>query len=171
MYFGAESASETVLEYYNKKIKPAQIVSAVANAKEAGHDRRHIVHSRCASGVGRRDQEDHGMISGLRPHAVEINILDYLVGTPLWQQMEVDGIIGPDDWKRNHRVYEYVKEKDRNKLESVGPTRIRCLPERVEEQVRGSGTDVAAGAQQDRQARGVQQHVQSPGPGGRGQWP
>ncbi len=35
MYFGAESASETVLEYYNKKIRPAQISAAVANAKEA----------------------------------------------------------------------------------------------------------------------------------------
>jgi hypothetical protein len=59
------------------------------------------------------------MITGLRPHAVEINILDYLVGTPLWQQMEADGIIGPDDWKRNHRVYEYVKERDREKLEGL----------------------------------------------------
>ncbi len=48
---------------------------------------------------------------------MEINILDYLVGTPLWQQMEKDGTIGPDDWKRNHRVYEYIKEKDREKME------------------------------------------------------
>jgi len=119
MYFGAESASEAVLEYYNKKIKPAQIVSAVENAKEADMI---VVTSFILGAPVESDNEIKktiDLITGLRPHAVEINILDYLVGTPLWQQMEVDGSIGPDDWKRNHRVYEYIKEKDRDKLEAL----------------------------------------------------
>ena len=119
MYFGAESASEPVLEYYNKKIKPAQIISAVKNAKEADMI---VVTSFILGAPVESDDEIRktiDFITRLRPHAVEINILDYLVGTPLWQDMEADGIIGPDDWKRNHRVYEYIKEKDRNELEGL----------------------------------------------------
>jgi anaerobic magnesium-protoporphyrin IX monomethyl ester cyclase len=119
MYFGAESASETVLEYYNKKIRPAQITTAVANAKAADMI---VITSFILGAPAESDEEIRKTIDfiyRLRPHAVEINILDYLVGTPLWQQMETDGIIGPDDWKRNHRVYEYVKEKDRDKMEAL----------------------------------------------------
>ncbi len=119
MYFGAESASESVLDYYNKKIKPAQIVSAVENAKEVDMI---VVTSFILGAPVESDEEIKktiDFITGLRPHAVEINILDYLVGTPLWQQMEADGVIGPDDWKRNHRVYEYVKGKDRDRLEAM----------------------------------------------------
>jgi anaerobic magnesium-protoporphyrin IX monomethyl ester cyclase len=119
MYFGAESASEPVLDYYNKKIKPAQIISAVENAKDADMI---VVTSFILGAPVESDQEMRKtieMISRLRPHAVEINILDYLVGTPLWQQMEEDGSLGPDEWKRNHRVYEYVKEQDRGKLEGL----------------------------------------------------
>ena len=119
MYFGAESASETVLEFYNKKIRPAQIVSAVENAKEADMI---VVTSFILGAPVETDEEIRKtleFITRIRPHAVEINILDYLVGTPLWQQMEAEGIIGPDEWKRNHRVYEYFKEKDRAKLEDM----------------------------------------------------
>jgi anaerobic magnesium-protoporphyrin IX monomethyl ester cyclase len=119
MYFGAESASETVLEYYNKKIRPAQIVSAVENAKEA--DMIVVTSFILGAPVESEDEirKTIDMISRLRPHAVEINILDYLVGTPLWQKMETEGSIGPDEWKRNHRVYEYDREKGREKLEGL----------------------------------------------------
>ena len=119
IYFGAESASETVLEYYNKKIKPAQIITAVQNAKAADMI---VVTSFILGAPVESDEEIRktiDLITELRPHAVEINILDYLVGTPLWQEMEASGIIGPDDWKRNHRVYEYIKNKDRGELEGL----------------------------------------------------
>lgn len=119
IYFGAESASETVLDYYNKKIRPAQIVTAVENAKEADM----IVVTSFILGAPVESEDDIRktieMIARLRPHAVEINILDYLVGTPLWQQKEKEGSIGPDEWKRNHRVYEYQKDKGRDKLEGL----------------------------------------------------
>jgi anaerobic magnesium-protoporphyrin IX monomethyl ester cyclase len=119
MYFGAESASETVLDYYNKKIRPAQIVAAVENAKEADMI---VVTSFILGAPVESDDEIRktiDMISRLRPHAVEINILDYLVGTPLWQQMEKEGSIGPDEWKRNHRVYEFFQDKGRDELEGL----------------------------------------------------
>ena len=119
IYFGAESASETVLEYYNKKILPAQIVTAVENAKEA--DMIVVTSFILGAPVESEDEirKTIDFITGLRPHAVEINILDYLVGTPLWQDMEAGGTVGPDDWKRNHRVYEYIEGKDKAMLEGL----------------------------------------------------
>jgi radical SAM superfamily enzyme YgiQ (UPF0313 family) len=119
MFFGAESASETVLDYYNKKIKPAQITEAVQNAKKVDMI---VVTSFILGAPVESDAEIKktiDFITGLRPHAVEINILDYLVGTPLWNEMEKGGTLGPDDWKRNHRVYEFVKDKDQDKLEAM----------------------------------------------------
>ncbi len=46
-------------------------------------------------------------IRELRPHGMQLNVLDVLVGTEIWQAMTRDGRIGPDDWKTNHRIYEY----------------------------------------------------------------
>jgi len=107
IYFGCESATPKVLEYYNKRIDPGMISQAVANAKEAGM----IVLTSFILGAEvetRGDMEQTlQFISQLRPHAVEINILDYLVGTPLWAEAMQKGIVGPQDWMTNHRVFEY----------------------------------------------------------------
>jgi hypothetical protein len=46
----------------------------------------------------------------LRPHGVQYNILDYLPGTPLWNDLKAQGLIGEDDWRSNHRVYEFFPE-------------------------------------------------------------
>ena len=46
-------------------------------------------------------------IRTLRPHAVQVNILDCLIGTPIWDGLVRDGIVAPGDWKRNHRIWEY----------------------------------------------------------------
>ena len=46
-------------------------------------------------------------IRGLRPHAVQVNILDCLIGTPIWDELTDQGVVSPDDWKRNHRIWEY----------------------------------------------------------------
>jgi anaerobic magnesium-protoporphyrin IX monomethyl ester cyclase len=107
IYFGCESASQKVLEYYNKRIDPEMISKAVANAKEAGM----IVLTSFILGAEIETKEDMDrtlqLIRQLRPHAVEINILDYLVGTPLWTEATQRGIVGPQDWTTNHRVFEY----------------------------------------------------------------
>ncbi|OPY33167.1 MAG: biotin synthase [Methanomassiliicoccales archaeon PtaU1.Bin124] len=107
IYFGCESASPKVLEYYNKRINPDMIAQAVGNAKEAGM----IVLTSFILGAEIETKEDMEQtlqfIRRLRPHAVEINILDYLVGTPLWNEAVEKGIIKPEDWTTNHRVFEY----------------------------------------------------------------
>lgn len=107
IYFGCESASPKVLDYYNKKIGPDAIAEAVKNAKAANM----IVLTSFIVGAEVEDKEDIAktidLIQDMRPHAVEINILDYLVGTPLWEDAQKRGIVRSNDWTTNHRVYEY----------------------------------------------------------------
>jgi hypothetical protein len=56
----------------------------------------------------------------LRPHGVQYNILDFLVGTPLWEEMKEKGTVKEDDWRTNHRVYEYYPEHaSREELEGL----------------------------------------------------
>ena len=107
IYFGCESASPKVLNYYNKRTDPDMIAQAVQNAKAANM----IVVASFILGAEVETKEDMyqtiHFIRRLRPHAVEINILDYLVGTPLWKEGEERGIIKPNEWTTNHRVFEY----------------------------------------------------------------
>lgn len=110
IYFGAESASPHVLKYYNKTISPQQTAEAVANAKKAGM----LVITSYIVGAPVETLEDVkntiGLARSLRPHGVQYNILDMLVGTPLWTSLGEQGMLSPDDWKTNHRVYEYYPE-------------------------------------------------------------
>ncbi|MDD1747281.1 MAG: B12-binding domain-containing radical SAM protein [Methanomassiliicoccales archaeon] len=107
IYFGAESASSRTLEYYKKHITPEKTATAVANAKDAGM----LVITSYIIGAPVERQEDVAktidFIRGSRPHAVQVNILDCLVGTEIWNDMCHQGLIGPEEWKTNHRIYEY----------------------------------------------------------------
>jgi anaerobic magnesium-protoporphyrin IX monomethyl ester cyclase len=119
MYFGAESGCQKVLDYYNKNINPEQTRAAVQAAKAANM----IVVTSFILGAPVETMEDKKQtiefIRSLRPHAVQINILDYLVGTPLWEEMEEAGRLQPEAWMTNHRVYEYDKGFDRATLEAL----------------------------------------------------
>src|SRR5690606_34704503 len=56
----------------------------------------------------------------LRPHGVQYNILDLLVGTPLWDDLRTKGVVKEEDWKTNHRVFEYFPENaSQAELESL----------------------------------------------------
>ncbi len=119
MYFGAESGCQKVLDYYNKNINPAQTRAAVQAAKAANM----IVVTSFIFGAPVESTEDKKQtiefIRSLRPHAVQINILDYLVGTPLWDEMEKVGRLSSEAWMTNHRVYEYDKGFDQATLEAL----------------------------------------------------
>jgi len=110
IYFGAESASKRVLDYYNKKATPEQTIDAVKNAKDAGM----MVITSFILGAPVESKEDMqktvDLISRLRPHGVQVNILDVLIGTKLWEDMSMEGKIKPEDWKKNHRIYEYMED-------------------------------------------------------------
>lgn len=107
IYFGVESASQHVLDYYKKGITPAESSKAVADAKRAGM----LVVASFIVGAPVESEEDMqrtvDFIRDNRPHGVQMNILDCLIGTPIWDGLVEKGIVGQDDWKRNHRIYEY----------------------------------------------------------------
>ena len=107
IYFGVESPSPHVLGYYKKGINALEAEKAVADAKRAGM----IVVASFILGApveSRADiQRTIDFIRGLRPHAVQVNILDCLIGTPIWESLVRAGVVAADDWKRNHRIWEY----------------------------------------------------------------
>jgi anaerobic magnesium-protoporphyrin IX monomethyl ester cyclase len=119
IYFGAESASEEVLEYYNKRTNPNQIREAVNNAKKAGM----LAVTSYIVGAPVETREDIDLtidlIKETRPHGIQMNILDCLVGTPIWDNLETNGITGPNDWKTNHRIYEYYDRFTKEELDEM----------------------------------------------------
>jgi anaerobic magnesium-protoporphyrin IX monomethyl ester cyclase len=120
IYFGAESATPHVLAWYNKRIKPEKTRAAVTNAKKAGM----LVVTSYIIGAPVETRADIertiSFIRDTRPHGVQVNILDCLVGTTIWDDLVAKGVPGPNDWKTNHRVYEYVAgELGREELESL----------------------------------------------------
>jgi anaerobic magnesium-protoporphyrin IX monomethyl ester cyclase len=120
IYLGAESVSPHVLEYYNKKQTAERTADAVFNAKAAGM----LVITSYIVGAPIESREDikrtiH-FAESLRPHGVQYNILDYLLGTPLWDEMKKKGVVKDSDWRTNHRVYEYYPEHlSRDELEGL----------------------------------------------------
>lgn len=106
IYFGAESRSKHVLDYYNKKITPEQTRKAVENARSVNM----LVIVSFILGAPVESREDIkktlDFIRLLKPHAVQINILDVLIGTELWKDMDRIGKIGQEDWKTNHKIYD-----------------------------------------------------------------
>jgi len=120
IYFGAESRSKHALDYYNKKITPEQTMKAVENAKKANM----IVITSFILGAPVESMEDLkktiNFIHQLKPHGIQMNILDILIGTKLWEDMSQRGKIGPEDWKTNHHIYEYEDSgHNRNELEKL----------------------------------------------------
>ncbi|HUV62228.1 MAG TPA: radical SAM protein [Thermoplasmata archaeon] len=107
MYFGVESGQKHVLNYYRKMIDVGDSRRAVADAKRAGM----IVVTSYIMGAPVETKDDMDktidLIRAMRAHGVQINILDCLVGTDIWSELERDGAVGADDWKTNHRIYEY----------------------------------------------------------------
>ncbi len=107
IYFGVESVSKNVLNYYNKHIHPEKAQEAIRNAKKAGM----LVVTSFIFGAPVETKDDIEstikFIKEARPHGVQVNILDCLIGTPIWDGLVADGIAGPDDWRTNHRIYDY----------------------------------------------------------------
>jgi anaerobic magnesium-protoporphyrin IX monomethyl ester cyclase len=109
MYFGIESPQKHVLEYYRKTVTAEQAEKAILDSKRAGMlvVTSYIVGAPVESMDDMKKTEE--FIRKVRPHALQVNILDCLIGTEIWANMEKEGIPGPDDWKTNHRIYEYSR--------------------------------------------------------------
>lgn len=120
IYFGIESPQKHVLEYYRKTITAEQAEKAIHDSKRAGMlvVTSYIVGAPVESADDMKKTEE--FIRKVRPQALQVNILDCLIGTEIWADLEKEGIPGPDDWKTNHRVYEYSRNgMTKDVLESV----------------------------------------------------
>jgi anaerobic magnesium-protoporphyrin IX monomethyl ester cyclase len=107
IYFGIESGSQRVLDYYRKGTTVEQIRNAVDNAKKA---RMNTIGSFILGApVENKKEIMHTLrfASSLRLHGTQFNILDLSPGTELWSEFERSGRIRKNDWKSNHRIYEY----------------------------------------------------------------
>ena len=109
IYFGVESTQKHVLDYFRKTITTEQAEKAILDAKRAGM----IVVTSYIFGAPVESIEDMRktieFIRRVRSHAVQINILDCLIGTEIWERLENESVIGPNDWVTNHRIYEYSR--------------------------------------------------------------
>lgn len=109
IFFGVESMSQKVLDYYNKTITPLQTRKAVENAKKAGM----MVITSFIFGAPIQTRtdilNDIDFIKQLRPHGIQLNILDCVIGTSIWDDLTRSGLVAADDWKTNHRCHEYFK--------------------------------------------------------------
>jgi len=120
IYFGVESGSQKILDYYKKNITTEKARTAVSNAKKAGM----IVVTSYIIGSPEESLDDiqktMDFISANRPHGIQINILDCLIGTPIWDDLVEKGVVGAGDWMRNHRTYEYNQNGfSKEKLEEL----------------------------------------------------
>jgi anaerobic magnesium-protoporphyrin IX monomethyl ester cyclase len=111
IYFGVESPQRHVLDYYRKTIEASQARKAIEDAKRAGM----LVVTSYIMGAPVESVDDMNctvdFIRSIRPHGVQINILDCLIGTEIWNRLDSEGLVKPDDWKRNHRIYEYNQNR------------------------------------------------------------
>ena len=107
VYFGVESSQKHVLNYYRKTIEASQSRKAIEDAKKAGMlvVTSYIIGAPVESAADMDSTAE--FIRSVRSHGVQVNILDCLIGTEIWKRLDNEGLIGPDDWKRNHRIYEY----------------------------------------------------------------
>ncbi|HIH00566.1 TPA: radical SAM protein [Thermoplasmata archaeon] len=107
IYFGVESPQTHVLDYYRKTIDVSRARKAIDDAKRSGM----LVVTSYIMGAPVESTEDMNctveFIRSVRPHGVQINILDCLIGTEVWNRLDRAGLVGPQDWKSNHRIYEY----------------------------------------------------------------
>lgn len=100
IFYGMESGSQRVLDYYQKKITVEQIKEAVRNSREAGINM--IVGSFMFGAPGEKEEDmlkTIQLILNLDIDVPILNILDVLPGTGLWDEAEKRGILPKDAWR------------------------------------------------------------------------
>jgi len=95
--FGVESGDQDILNYYNKNITLKQVKEAIMLSKEMGF----IVKANFILGAPnetiKQMQTTIKFSKSLPIDFVYFNHLEYIIGTPLWQQAVKEGKINPDE--------------------------------------------------------------------------
>jgi anaerobic magnesium-protoporphyrin IX monomethyl ester cyclase len=102
MYFGIESGTQKVLDYYDKRITPRQSEKAVANARKAGVD---LVVGSFIIGAPHETKHDVqitlNFARGLDLDIPQINVLGVFPGSSIWEEFRQKGLLDEDEyWER-----------------------------------------------------------------------
>ena len=99
MYFGIESGTQKVLDYFNKTITPDQSRRAIRKARKAGVDL--IVGSFIVGAPGETKKDIEKTLSfsqKLHLDVPQINILGTFPGTPIWDELKAKGVLNEDKY-------------------------------------------------------------------------
>ncbi|MHA1836218.1 MAG: B12-binding domain-containing radical SAM protein, partial [Candidatus Odinarchaeia archaeon] len=101
IFYGMESGSERILEYYRKKITVSQIKEAVRKTREA---KINMIVGSFMYGAPYESLNDmlktSHLILSLDLDVIILNIVDVLPGTELWFEAERMGILPPNSWRK-----------------------------------------------------------------------
>jgi len=102
MYFGIESGTQKVLDYYNKRTTPKQSKEAVEKARKAGMD---LIVGSFIIGAPNETKADIqktlNFVSGLDLDVPQINVLGAFPGNSIWEEFKEKGLIDEDKhWER-----------------------------------------------------------------------
>lgn len=106
IFFGLESGSQRILDYYQKKTTVEKNKQAVALAQKAKLD---VVGS-VITGAPIETEEDFQKTLDFILHTdidtLNMNTLKVLPGTELWRRFEASGAIKPEDWNRYFEIFD-----------------------------------------------------------------
>jgi anaerobic magnesium-protoporphyrin IX monomethyl ester cyclase len=114
LYLGIENANQRILNYYNKRITPAQSETAVRTAKKAGVD---VVAGSFIIGAPDETREEmRNTVKFAQRVPIDIpqfNILGAHPGNDIWNEFVAKGFMDPEKWWEKgvavSEVYPYAK--------------------------------------------------------------
>jgi anaerobic magnesium-protoporphyrin IX monomethyl ester cyclase len=99
MYFGIESGNQRILDYYQKRITPAQSEKAVAMARKAGVDI--VIGSFIVGAPNETRAEIRNTIEFAKRISIDlpqINILGVYPGMTIWDELAGKGYFDPEEY-------------------------------------------------------------------------
>jgi radical SAM superfamily enzyme YgiQ (UPF0313 family) len=117
LFFGLESGSQKILDYYEKKTTVEKGEKAVELAQKAGLD----VIGSFVIGAPIETEEDFQKTLDLATRSeldvIEMNLLKVLPGTELWRRFEASGAVGPEDWNKYLLISDICDAHSKEELE------------------------------------------------------
>ena len=99
IYFGIESSSQKVLDYYKKGITPNQSEMAVAKARKAGVD---VIVGSFIIGAPNETKKDiqktFDFAQRIEVDIPQISILEANPGTPIWDEFKNNGLLREENY-------------------------------------------------------------------------
>ncbi|MEM4263910.1 MAG: radical SAM protein [Candidatus Woesearchaeota archaeon] len=117
IYFGVESGSQAILDNIKKGITVAQIIAASRLVRELGMELKFYLIVGSPGETSQTINETIDLIKRTKPHQIEINIMQLVVGTELFMNAVSGGLINEDLWlESEHKPIFNIFEQSYEKL-------------------------------------------------------